>query len=104
MIEAYLSSAQIDVETACRLTLYLSHIRARANGSIATNANWIRRVVRSHPSYQRDSVVTEDIANDLVKKSIEIGEANVPVCEVPYRVGPDGEEWVPMGIPKTKCC
>ena len=45
-----------------------------------TTAKWMREFVRSHPKYQHDSVVTQEINYDLMKfiEKIQKGEASVP--------------------------
>ena len=45
-----------------------------------TTAKWMREFVRSHPKYQQDSVVTQEINYDLMKMidKIQKGEARVP--------------------------
>ncbi|KAG8976778.1 hypothetical protein FRC05_003128 [Tulasnella sp. 425] len=51
---------------------YLELIKRKADGSIKTNAKWIRDFVRSHPEYKHDSVVTQAINYDLLKTIDEI--------------------------------
>lgn len=52
---------------------YLDHLRKRAAGEVMTTAAWLRHFVTSHPGYHMDSVVTDDIAFDLVMACQEIG-------------------------------
>lgn len=56
---------------------YLDHLRKRAAGEIMTTAAWLRHFVTSHPGYQKDSVVTDEIAYDLVVACQEIGLVRV---------------------------
>ena len=35
-------------------------------GSLATTATWMRNFVRSHPAYQHNSVVSQEINYDLL--------------------------------------
>ena len=67
LVESYLNSVNVDVETRCDLARYLDLIRKRASGKLWTGAKWIRHFVRSHPEYNMDSVVSERICYDLVK-------------------------------------
>ncbi|KKK22034.1 putative glutamate-cysteine ligase Gcs1, partial [Aspergillus ochraceoroseus] len=67
LVESYLNSVNVDVETRCSLARYLDLIRKRANGTLWTGARWIRAFVASHPAYKYDSVVSEEICYDLVK-------------------------------------
>ncbi|CAI7575300.1 unnamed protein product [Penicillium pancosmium] len=67
LVESYLNSVNVDVETRCFLATYLDLIRKRADGTLWTGARWIREFVTKHPSYKQDSVVSEEITYDLVK-------------------------------------
>ncbi|MCJ1374498.1 Zn finger-containing GTPase- Activating Protein for ARF [Loxospora ochrophaea] len=80
LVESYLNSVNVDVETRCELARYLDVIRKRASGRLWTGARWIRHFVRTHPDYRMDSVVGEEICYDLVKA----------VEEVTKREGRDG--------------
>lgn len=68
LVTAYLNSLPIEKDMRKRLDRYLSLISGRASGKLWTSATWQRDFVQSHPKYQRDSVVSEEIAYDLVKK------------------------------------
>lgn len=74
IVESYLNSINIDVETRCALANYINLIRHRADGTLKTNAQWIRDFVGTHPEYKHDSVVSEKICYDLVKAVEEITE------------------------------
>lgn len=67
LVESYLNSVNVDVETRCELARYLDLIQKRANGTLWTGAKWIRHFVGEHPEYKRDSVVSEGICYDLLK-------------------------------------
>lgn len=70
----------MDVETRVLLQKYLQLISQRASGKLLTTAAWIRKFVREHPTYKFDSVVTEEIAYDLVNAAHKIaaGEMSCP--------------------------
>ena len=68
LVESYLDSINIDVETRCELARYLDLIRKRASGQLWTGAKWMRHFVRCHPEYQCDSVVSGTVAYDLIKE------------------------------------
>ncbi|KAK4508370.1 hypothetical protein PRZ48_002108 [Zasmidium cellare] len=72
LVESYLDSVNVDVETRCELAQYLALIRGRANGELWTAAKWIRHFVREHEEYKKDSVVTDGMAFDLVKAAERI--------------------------------
>ena len=54
-----------EVEIADKIEEYMGFLQQRALGFNCTGAQWIRKFVRTHPSYKRDSLVTEDILYDL---------------------------------------
>jgi glutamate--cysteine ligase catalytic subunit len=72
LVESYLDSINVDVETRCELAQYLALIRGRADGSLWTAAKWIRHFVREHDEYCFDSVVSEGVVFDLVKAAERI--------------------------------
>lgn len=74
IVESYLNSVNVDVETRCELARYLDLIRRRANGKLWTAAKWIRHFVRNHEEYKKDSVVNDHITYDLVKAAMDITE------------------------------
>ncbi|KAH8552130.1 glutamate-cysteine ligase-domain-containing protein [Umbelopsis sp. PMI_123] len=80
MINSYLNSVNVDIETRCQLSRYLDLIKRRANGSLMTGATWMRQFVQNHPDYKHDSVVSQEINYDLMKtiEKISNGELEVP--------------------------
>lgn len=72
LVESYLDSMNVDVETGCELRRYLALIRGRADGSLWTAAKWIREFVRGHEAYGGDSVVGERVNHDLVGKVLRV--------------------------------
>jgi len=74
LVESYLDSVNVDVQTRCELATYLQLIRDRASGRLCSTARWIRDFVDAHPGYKHDSVVGEDITKDLIGAVIKIGE------------------------------
>lgn len=74
IVESYLDSINVDVQTRCELATYLDLIRKRASGELVTTARWIRDFVAAHPDYKKDSVVDEKINKDLIAAVIAVGE------------------------------
>jgi glutamate--cysteine ligase catalytic subunit len=74
LVENYLDSVNVDVQTRCELATYLELICDRASGKLCTTARWIRDFVDAHPSYEHDSVVSEEITKDLIGAVIRVGE------------------------------
>ncbi|KAG2182750.1 hypothetical protein INT44_005730 [Umbelopsis vinacea] len=80
LINSYLNSVNVDIETRCQLSRYLDLIKRRANGTLMTGATWMRQFVQNHPDYKHDSVVSQEINYDLMKtiEKISNGELEVP--------------------------
>lgn len=74
LVESYLNSVNVDVETRCSVARYLALIRGRADGTLWTGARWIREFVGNHEAYKGDSVVSEEICFDLVRAVEKITE------------------------------
>lgn len=74
IVESYLDGVNVDITTRCELETYIDLVRKRASGELSTTARWIRDLVRGHPAYRFDSVVTDEIQKDLVAWVIAIGE------------------------------
>lgn len=74
LVFAYLDHIQCDKFTFDRVSQYLHVIEKRAKGELLTPATWMRNFVRSHPAYKQDSVVSDEIAYDLLTACKEIGE------------------------------
>ncbi|CAD7093323.1 unnamed protein product [Hermetia illucens] len=74
LIHSYLASMDVDTDTHCTIQQYLRFIQKRASGEILTMASWIRKEVVNHPEYKKDSIVTERINYDLLKKIKDIEE------------------------------
>lgn len=49
-----------------KLKSYLDVIAGKANGSVKTTASWMRSFVQSHEKYNFDSIVSNEIAYDLI--------------------------------------
>ncbi|KAH9508373.1 hypothetical protein Btru_050936 [Bulinus truncatus] len=80
LINLYMDSIEIDVDTRCTITQYLKLISMRASGKLVTSARWMRNFVQQHPEYKKDSVVSDSIAYDLLCRIVKIsrGKDNDP--------------------------
>ncbi|VUC20231.1 unnamed protein product [Clonostachys rosea] len=74
IVESYLDSVNVDVQTRCELSTYLELIGKRASGELDTASRWIRNFINSHPDYKHDSVVDEKVNHDLIGAVIAVGE------------------------------
>jgi len=82
LVWAYLELINCDTATEKRIGEYLDLIQKRATGELDTAATWMRKFVRRHPAYKQDSVVTDEIAYDLMIACKEIGEGKLHVPEL----------------------
>lgn len=62
-----------------------------------TTVAWLRHLVRSHPGYRMDSVVTDEIAYDLVVACQEIGSGK-RACRSCYRGSDDSGDFQRRGV------
>ncbi|CAF0782918.1 unnamed protein product [Adineta ricciae] len=85
IIQDYLSNIEVDADTRCTINQYLLLISKRASGKLMTNATWMRHFVTHHPAYKHDSVVSEEIAYDLLWKMTQIS---------------NGKEQCPLVLPR----
>lgn len=82
LMNRFLASMEIDAETHCTIQQYLKLIQKRSSGQLLTTASWIRKEVLTHPDYKKDSVVSEKINFDLLKKAKLIQEGLQPCNEL----------------------
>ena len=80
IVQQYLAGEAVngclDLKTSRKLVEYLSLIGDRASGKVKTPASLMRSLVRSHPKYKYDSVVTNEIAYDLMWQLSQISYSN----------------------------
>jgi glutamate--cysteine ligase catalytic subunit len=86
LVRMYVNSIDIDVDTRCTIMQYLRLISKRASGELPTTAAWIRQFVSSHPDYKHDSVVSEKITYDLMKRIKAISDGECPCNELTGRM------------------
>ncbi|KAI8086863.1 glutamate-cysteine ligase-domain-containing protein [Gilbertella persicaria] len=82
LIHSYLNSTNVDIETRCKLSSYLSLISKRASGELMTGAAYLRQFVQNHPKYKQDSVVSNEITYDLVKRADQIAKGGYHPIEL----------------------
>ncbi|XP_070493239.1 glutamate--cysteine ligase [Chironomus tepperi] len=82
LINQYLASMEVDTDTHCSIQQYLKLIQRRAAGNLLTTASWIRKEVLNHPDYKNDSIVTDKINYDLLKKAKKVQEGLLPCNEL----------------------
>eukprot|EP00049_Salpingoeca_infusionum_P025960 m.22887 g.22887 ORF g.22887 m.22887 type:complete len:91 (+) comp8430_c0_seq2:2104-2376(+) len=58
----------------CVINKYLSFISKKASGEVVTTATWMRDFVQAHPGYKHDSIVSDEVAYDLIQRIDEISQ------------------------------
>ncbi|CAF1401918.1 unnamed protein product [Rotaria sordida] len=84
LVRQYIDEREdMDANTRHTVEQYLLLISKRADGTLLTNASWIRKFILSHPSYKQDSVISEEIQYDLIWKMVQIANVheNCPQIE-----------------------
>ena len=51
---------------------FVNYIERKAKGEIWTDSKYIRKFVREHPKYNKDSIITEEINYDLINHLLDI--------------------------------
>ncbi|KAF0702799.1 Aste57867_7749 [Aphanomyces stellatus] len=82
LVNAYLDYIECDDVTRALLDKYLALIAKRATGELPTAATWMRRFVKCHPEYAHDSVVSSEIAYDLMETCAKIGDGSMQCPEL----------------------
>jgi len=77
LVFAYLDSIGCDTATRDTVRRYAKLLEKRATGQVQTTASFIRHFVKSHPAYKHDSVVSQEIAHDLMMAGAAIGERSL---------------------------
>lgn len=82
-------------EESFKLSIYLKLISLRALGEIPTTARFIRDFVLKHPSYAKDSVVSDEINFDLIEKLTSVTKYEHSSLKEFF--GPIGQDLIELG-------
>lgn len=101
LVFAYLDNIGCDSGTRDTVRRYAMLLEKRACGKVKTTARFVRDFVDAHPAYQHDSVITQEIAYDLMVASASIGEGTLQAPDllgdvVIEKVCADGAYEVPL--------
>ncbi|EFA85843.1 glutamate-cysteine ligase [Heterostelium album PN500] len=77
ILKRYVSKLNFDFETTTLVNKYISFISKRASGELQTMSTWTREFVQNHKAYKHDSVVSQEIQDDLIQRCIAISEGVV---------------------------
>lgn len=72
LIHAYLDLIDCTGATRAVLNCYLELVSLRGSGQLVTTAKWIRNFVQAHEAYQRDSIISSTVHNDLIEACLQI--------------------------------
>jgi glutamate--cysteine ligase catalytic subunit len=72
----------VDVQTNCKIMQYLKLIERRASGALKTTANWMRSFVMNSSKYGADSVVSDELAYELMLTMSKIGQGLVRASDL----------------------
>ncbi|KAI4501681.1 hypothetical protein M0802_003016 [Mischocyttarus mexicanus] len=105
LVNSYLANMDVDADTHCTVQRYMKLIQRRASGDLLTTAAWLRKEVTSHPEYKHDSVITQRINYDLMKKidSIVSNEVSCPELLGPC-IASKTTETIPPAVAKAEKC
>ncbi|KAB8261517.1 glutamate-cysteine ligase-domain-containing protein [Aspergillus pseudonomiae] len=76
IVRSYLLERDLLPNEEAKLMQYLNLISCRASGTLPTPARWMRDFVAEHDDYQQDSVVSEKICYDMLRKVVSMNEAD----------------------------
>ncbi len=74
MRRRYLDSIKCEGEERERIDEYIQLLRLRANGSLMTNAAWMRHFVTTHRDYKQDSRVSPTTCSDLMRACLLLAD------------------------------
>lgn len=105
LVNSYLANMDVDADTHCTVQRYMKLIQRRASGELLTTAAWLRKEVTSHPEYKHDSVITQRINYDLLKKihGITSNEVSCPELLGPC-IASKTTETIPAAVAKAEKC
>jgi hypothetical protein len=70
----YLDAIKCEADERERIDEYIQLLRMRANGSLMTNAAWMRHFVETHRDYKKDSRVSPLICSDLMRACLLLAD------------------------------
>ena len=82
LIYAYLEYIRCAPEAFEKIDRYLQYITSKVKGETITTATWIRNFVTTHPAYNNDSFISQEIQYDLVKACDAIGSGQMLCPEI----------------------
>lgn len=72
LAKEYIENVEMEEEVRDIILNYIEFISKRASGELKTLARWQRDFVKSHPLYKNDSIITKEMAYDLITKLDDI--------------------------------
>lgn len=72
---------ELYTETGCKLFRYFNFLQRKSTGELMTNAKFLRQFVLTHPKYEKDSIVSDEINYDLFCRVDDILTGQIPLNE-----------------------
>ncbi|KAH0949445.1 hypothetical protein HN011_000296 [Eciton burchellii] len=105
LVNSYLANMDVDADTHCTIQRYIKLIQKRASGEFLTTAAWLRKEVISHPEYKHDSIITQRINYDLLKKIHDIVSNEISCPELLGQcVSSKTTDTIPAAVAKAENC
>lgn len=82
LIYSYLEYIRCAPEAFDKIDQYLQYITSKVKGETVTTAVWMRNFVTTHPAYNHDSFISQEIQYDLVKACDDIGSGKMLCPEI----------------------
>uniref|UniRef100_A0A2L2YGB8 Glutamate--cysteine ligase n=1 Tax=Parasteatoda tepidariorum TaxID=114398 RepID=A0A2L2YGB8_PARTP len=102
LIQKFLTSMDVDVDTQCTIQQYLKLIQLRAKGDLKTSARWIRDFIAQHPNYKKDSIVNERINYDLMCAADQITQGKKGCPELLGKPSSRTTDDIPNAVEKAE--
>ncbi|VDD93461.1 unnamed protein product [Enterobius vermicularis] len=102
LIHQYLDSADVDVDTRCTITQYLTFLQKRASGKILTLASWMREFIRDHEDYKFDSYVSDTIVYDMLKVMNDIANGKIHCPKLHGEFDSRTDSLIPEAVKKAE--
>lgn len=104
LVQKYCEFTQVGPNTKQLVEKYLEFIRKRSRGELYTTAQWWRRFVSEHPLYNHDSVISPQLAKEIVRKAAQLGKGEIiePLLTGDITYGADFDAETPFETPEFK--
>lgn len=75
LIEEFMADKNYGKEQVSQVRLFLNFLLERSKGEVRTGARFIRDFVLNHPDYKHDSIISNQVAYDLMSTIINMNHS-----------------------------